>query len=60
MKKLHPEGIPWPWSLLYNAVSRTAIFREHYELVARDVARHGTFARILDIGPEEIPEWDFW
>lgn len=50
MKKLHPEGIPWPWSLLYNAVSSTAIFREHYERVARDVARRSRFARILDIG----------
>ncbi|MEJ2157730.1 MAG: class I SAM-dependent methyltransferase [Desulfobacteraceae bacterium] len=50
MKKLHPEGIPWPWRLLYNAVSSTAIFREHYEQVARDVARRRRFARILDIG----------
>jgi ubiquinone/menaquinone biosynthesis C-methylase UbiE len=50
MKKFHPEGIPWPGSLLYNAVSRTAIFRRHYELVAYDVARYGDAMCILDIG----------
>ncbi len=50
MKRLHPEGIPWPGSLIYNAVSSSSIFRRHYELVARDVAGYGTPARILDIG----------
>lgn len=50
MKKLHPEGIPWPWSRLYNAISSTAVFRQHYALVAKDVACFGTFGRILDIG----------
>lgn len=50
IKQFHPEGIPWPGSLLYNAISRTAIFRQHYELVARDIAHYGTGACILDIG----------
>ncbi len=50
MKRFHPEGIPWPGSLLYNAVSSTAIFQQHYALVAQDVARYGAAARILDIG----------
>ncbi|MGD9214388.1 MAG: class I SAM-dependent methyltransferase [Desulfobacteraceae bacterium] len=50
MKRFHPEGIPWPGSLLYNAVSSTAIFQQHYELVADDVARYGEAASILDIG----------
>ena len=50
MKRFHPEGIPWPGSLLYNAVSSTAIFRQHYELVAHDLAHYGTAACILDIG----------
>jgi ubiquinone/menaquinone biosynthesis C-methylase UbiE len=50
IKRLHPEGIPWPGSVLYNAISRTDIFLEHYGLVARDVARYGPATRILDIG----------
>ena len=50
IKQFHPEGIPWPGSLLYNAISSTAIFRQHYEFVAHDVARYGTTGRILDIG----------
>ena len=50
MKRFHPEGIPWPGSVLYNALSRTEVFRRHYELVALDVAHYGTAERILDIG----------
>jgi SAM-dependent methyltransferase len=50
MKRFHPEGIPWPGSVLYNALSSTAIFLRHYELVAHDLARYGTTACILDIG----------
>lgn len=50
IKRFHPEGIPWPGSVLYNAISSTAIFQKHYELVARDVAQYGTAASILDIG----------
>ncbi|MCP4115548.1 MAG: class I SAM-dependent methyltransferase [Desulfobacteraceae bacterium] len=50
IKKFHPEGIPWPGSVLYNALSSTRIFLRHYELVARDVARYGPAECILDIG----------
>jgi ubiquinone/menaquinone biosynthesis C-methylase UbiE len=50
LKKLHPEGIPWPGSVLYDAVSGSEIFLRHYELVAADVARYGTPQRLLDIG----------
>ncbi len=50
MKRFHPEGIPWPGSLLYNAVSSSAIFRQHYDLVAHDIVHYGTAASILDIG----------
>jgi ubiquinone/menaquinone biosynthesis C-methylase UbiE len=50
MKRFHPEGIPWPGTVLYNALSSTAIFREHYEWVAHDVAHCGKTACILDIG----------
>jgi ubiquinone/menaquinone biosynthesis C-methylase UbiE len=50
LKRFHPEGIPWPGSVLYNALSGTVIFRQHYELVARDAARYGKKVCILDIG----------
>lgn len=50
MKQFHPEGIPWPGSLLYNAVSSSAIFQQHYELVAHDIAQSGKADCILDVG----------
>ena len=50
IKRLHPEGIPWPGSVLYNALSSTTIFLRHYELVARDIAHYGTAQALLDIG----------
>lgn len=50
LKRLHPEGIPWPGTVLYNALSGTGIFLEHYQLVAEDVARYGAADCIVDIG----------
>ena len=50
LKKFHPEGIPWPGTVLYNAVSATNIFQRHYELIAQDVLRYCSEGRILDIG----------
>lgn len=50
IKRFHPEGIPWPASLFYNALSKSGMFRRHYALVAHDVAGFGTAGRILDIG----------
>lgn len=38
LKRLHPQGIPWPASLVYNRLSLTRIFRAHYEMVARETA----------------------
>jgi len=50
IRRFHPEGIPWPGSVLYNALSGTSIFLRHYELVARDVANYASPASLLDIG----------
>lgn len=50
IRRFHPEGIPWPGSALYNALSGTSIFLRHYELVAHDVAQYGARGSILDIG----------
>jgi ubiquinone/menaquinone biosynthesis C-methylase UbiE len=47
---MHPEGIPWPGSALYNVLSNTEIFMRHYELVAHDIAQYGVAECILDIG----------
>ena len=40
MKLVHPEGIPWPASVFYNALSSSAIFMKHYELAAQDILSH--------------------
>ena len=50
LKKFHPEGIPWPGTVLYNAVSATSIFQRHYELIAQDVLNYCSEGCILDIG----------
>jgi ubiquinone/menaquinone biosynthesis C-methylase UbiE len=50
IRRFHPEGIPWPGSAFYNAISSTTIFLQHYDLVAHDVAHYGKTACILDIG----------
>lgn len=50
IRRIHPEGIPWPASAVYNAVSSSRIFTVHYELVAEDLKRYGRAERILDIG----------
>lgn len=50
VKRIHPEGIPWPGTFLYNALSSSEIFLRHYELVARDIANYGEAHCILDIG----------
>jgi ubiquinone/menaquinone biosynthesis C-methylase UbiE len=56
IKRYHTEGIPWPASLLYNALSASAIFRRHYELVAQDMSIYGVAESILDLntGPGRL------
>jgi ubiquinone/menaquinone biosynthesis C-methylase UbiE len=50
LKIFHPEGIPFPGTLLYNVLSSTSIFQRHYELIAQDVLNYCTEGHILDIG----------
>jgi ubiquinone/menaquinone biosynthesis C-methylase UbiE len=50
MKLVHPEGIPWPGSVFYNALSSSAIFMKHYELAAQDIVSHCSQGTLLDIG----------
>jgi ubiquinone/menaquinone biosynthesis C-methylase UbiE len=55
LKLVHPEGIPWPGSVIYNAISGTAIFQSHYELVAKDILSYCEQGSLLDIGTG--PAW---
>jgi ubiquinone/menaquinone biosynthesis C-methylase UbiE len=50
LKILHPEGIPWPGTAFYNAISRSGIFQKNYELVAEDIASYCQEGSLLDIG----------
>jgi len=50
VRRFHPEGIPWPGSAVYDALSRSRIFLRHYDLVADDIARACGGGRILDVG----------
>lgn len=50
MKVIHPEGIPWPGTAFYNAISRSPMFQKNYELVADDVVSYCPEGNILDIG----------
>lgn len=48
--KLRIQGIPWPGSVLYNALSRSSIFQRHYELVADDILSSSSPGSLLDVG----------
>lgn len=50
LRRWHPEGIPWPGSILYNALSQAGIFQRHYQLVADDLVQYCRRGRVLDIG----------
>lgn len=50
LKLFHPEGIPWPGTKFYNAISETGIFQRNYELVARDILSYCSQGSILDVG----------
>jgi ubiquinone/menaquinone biosynthesis C-methylase UbiE len=49
-KRIHPESIPWPGSVLYNLISSSAIFQKHYEMVAEDILQYCKAGCLLDIG----------
>ena len=50
LKTFHPQGIPWPGTVLYNALSKSRVFQYHYELVAKDILTYAPGGRLLDIG----------
>lgn len=50
LKIFHPEGIPWPGTAIYNAISQSSIFQYHYDLIAKDILGYCSEGSILDIG----------
>ena len=50
LKVVHMEGVPWPGSAIYNALSGTWMFQRHYEWLARDILHYCPEGSILDIG----------
>ena len=50
LKLVHPEGIPMVGTVLYNAVSGTAVFQRTYEVLARDITSRCSEGSLLDIG----------
>lgn len=50
LKMFHPEGIPWPGSVIYNMVSSSEVFQRHYQLIAEDILNYCSEGRMLDIG----------
>ena len=50
IKFIHPEGIPWPGSVLYNKISKSRIFQKNYEAVGKDILTYGRTGKLLDIG----------
>jgi ubiquinone/menaquinone biosynthesis C-methylase UbiE len=50
LQRIHPQGIPWPATVLYDRIARSRIFRDHYRLVAEDIAARCPKGRLLDIG----------
>jgi ubiquinone/menaquinone biosynthesis C-methylase UbiE len=50
LKLIHLEGMPWPATVFYDALSRSTIFQKNYDLVAQDILEHCPGKRILDIG----------
>jgi len=50
LKRFHPEGLPWPGTVLYNAASGTNLFQRHYELLADDILARCREGSILDVG----------
>jgi len=50
LKLVHPEGIPWPGTLWYNALTKTGPFQRYYAVVAQDLAAYCAEGSLLDIG----------
>ncbi len=50
IKRLHPEGIPWPFCCAYARVSNSSAFQRQYRWLAEDIVRVCPSGRLLDVG----------
>jgi len=50
LKLFHPEGIPWPGTVVYNRLSSTAVFRRQYDLVTEHILGFCDEGTLLDVG----------
>jgi ubiquinone/menaquinone biosynthesis C-methylase UbiE len=50
VERIRPEGIPWPGSVIYNALSRGFIFQAHYGLLIEQIAALRNEGALLDVG----------
>jgi SAM-dependent methyltransferase len=55
LKLVHPEAMRGVGAAFYNAVSASAVFQRHYELVAKDIGSYCSQGALLDIGTG--PAW---
>lgn len=57
LARLEPEAIPFPFSRVYTAMSRSSLFRDFYSAVVSQVDEHMKAGRVLDIGtgPGKLP-----
>ncbi len=55
LKLVHPEGMRGVGAAFYKAISASAVFQRHYELVAKDVLSYCSQVVLLDIGTG--PAW---
>lgn len=57
LSRIHPEGIPYPFTRLYSFFTTRRLFTDFYEQVARDIVKRFPSSRILDIGtgPGKLP-----
>jgi ubiquinone/menaquinone biosynthesis C-methylase UbiE len=50
LKLFHPEGIPRFGTPFYNVISKTGIFQQNYDLLARDILSYCKRGNFLDVG----------
>jgi SAM-dependent methyltransferase len=50
LKWLHPEGIPWLGSVVYNRATSLRVSQWHYERVAREIVASRATGSALDVG----------
>lgn len=50
LRLFHPEGIPWPGSVIYDRISATGPFQEYYRRLAQHIIGYCSSGYLLDVG----------